>query len=163
MTLLGTDFLQASREDVRRLLGDALMIAQFQPVMATYQDMVNSGDIRLLSSDSLRVALARFDSRLAVQKEVSRWSWDHWITHEEPLMIEARALTGLYEEYEGVEVPEVEYEVDLRRLSEPDVSEVLSSRVWIQQDLVASGGILKAEAELILRLISESRSERPAS
>ncbi len=163
LSLLDTDYTRASREEVRLLLVDALLIVQFRPVMATYQDMVNSGDIRLLSSDSLRVALARFESRAAIQNEVSGWAWDHWIAYEEPLMIEARALTGLYPEYGGIELPDVEYGVDLGRLSQPDFSEVLSSRVWIQQDLVTGGGLLTEGAELILRLVAESRGERPTS
>lgn len=73
IALLVTDFSAATTDSVRRHLGAALQITVFQPVLATYQDMVNSGDIRLLTNDSLRVALARFDSRVAFQKEISRW------------------------------------------------------------------------------------------
>ncbi len=155
--LLDTDYASASRESVRLLLEDAFRIEHFRPVLATYHDMVNSGDIRLLRSDSLRVALARFESQVAVQGNVSQWAWDHWIGFEEPLMIEARALTGLYPEYEGIAVPPVEYRVDLRRLAASDFADVVTSRVWIQQDLVQGGQRLLDEAATILRLIAESR------
>lgn len=78
-------------------------------------------------------------------------------------MIEARAFTGLYDEYVGVQLPGVEYAPDLSRLAGPDLSEVLSTRVWIQQDLVAGGAALREEAVLILRLIAESRAGRQRS
>ena len=132
--------------------------------MATYQDMVNSGDIILLRSDSLRVALARFEGQVEIQAEISRWAWDHWIRFEEPLLIEAHALAGLYTTYtllqnpafESLQMPDTEFAVDLARLSRPDFANIVTARVWIQQDLVRGGEQLRVQAEGILGLIEHS-------
>ena len=145
-------------ETIRTLLGNAFLIQQFEPVMATYQDMVNSGDIRLLRNDILRVSLARFEGQARLQAETSRWAWDHWVRFEEPLLIEARALAGSTATYRSMDMPATEFDIDLARLSRPDFANIVTSRAWIQQDLVQGGEQLLRQTEAILGLIAQSRT-----
>jgi hypothetical protein len=68
-----------SAEGVSRLIEDAFWVYTLEPVRATYQDMVSSGDLNLLRSTELRVELAQADEDLQRLDTFGDLQWGQWL------------------------------------------------------------------------------------
>jgi hypothetical protein len=88
-------------DSVGRLVRKTFFWVDFVPVSATYRDMVNSGDLRLLQSAALRTALAEFESFIDANRDYNDIALDQWNSQVTPFMIEHFNISDLY----GSEVP----------------------------------------------------------
>ncbi len=153
---MGPSLQAAPRDSVIEMLDLAVRINDVQPVMAAYHDMVNSGDLRLLQSDRLRVLLAQFESGLELQDETIQAVWDHWFAFEEPILIEAHAFGEMLPSYFDIRLPPTALRADLARLEQSDFLTVITMRVALQHDVVRRGGDLLAVAREIRSLLEQS-------
>lgn len=70
----------------------------FVPVLATYHDLVGSGALSVLRSDSLRIALAGFDSYVIGKLPLNDLALDQWSSQVTPFFIQHLHVSEMYGE-----------------------------------------------------------------
>ncbi len=83
-------------DSLSRLVRKAFLYGDFVPVLATYEDIVNSGELSLLRSDSLRTALAEFSRYIENIAPYLDWPLEHWSTQATPFFTRHFDVTDLY-------------------------------------------------------------------
>jgi len=69
-------------DSLRALAWLGFSTAVFSPITTTYDNLVATGDLKLVSDGDLRRLLARFDAQLG-KKELD-WQWDQWMMVVQP-------------------------------------------------------------------------------
>ena len=87
LDIMSGDLALVPEEELRDLVRGSFWFHRFEPRISTYQDLVNSGNLRLIGNDSLRTAMALLvedldDADSAVEMIVTRWA-----TMEEPYLV----------------------------------------------------------------------------
>ncbi len=67
-----------SRDSVNQLLDVFWTLSHFDPVVATYDDLVHSGNLTLLRDDTLRTALAQFGREQTSLQLTWQYAADYW-------------------------------------------------------------------------------------
>ena len=118
-----------SPDGVAGLIKDAFWVYALEPARATYQDMLNSGDLELLKSIDLRLALARSDENLRTLDGFDELQWEHWFSFE--------------------------FGADMPALRSREFRNIVIARTIVYQDamIVATVGLRRSEA--VLQLIDE--------
>lgn len=83
-------------DSLGRMVRKAFLWLDFVPVLATYRDLVGSGELSLLRSDSLRVALAEFESYVESIRPYNAAALEQWNLQVTPYYIENFDVTELY-------------------------------------------------------------------
>lgn len=78
------------------LVRRAFLWTPFVPVLATYEDMVNSGDLRLIRSSDLREGMAEFVSYMEGIAPYNEGALDQWTHQVTPFMIRNLNVTEIY-------------------------------------------------------------------
>lgn len=133
-------------------------VDRFYPVMGTYQDLVNSGRVNLLRSDSLRIALAEFEVSLERLDQTVDEGYNQWNEIQVPFLLERGAFRALLGgEYKGIELPRMEASAALDRLRAEGFTDLLSVSVVAKQDVILHAAGMLDQIDRILRLISEAQ------
>ncbi len=83
-------------DSLDRMVRKAFLWSKYSPVLATYEDMVNSGDLRLIRNDSLRAAMADFASWMEVVSAFNDATLEMWSDLVTPFFIRHFDFTDLY-------------------------------------------------------------------
>jgi hypothetical protein len=146
------------------LLESSLWIWTFEPVLGTYQDMVNSGDLRLLESQDLRIALSEFEERVEHVDRLDQTLWEHWLRFDLPFLKDHYVLSELYEGYassaelRGVDVPPLTYgeprfDPDHDALRSRAFYNIIVARTVAHQDAIVSMRTGLRQIDQILDLV----------
>jgi len=141
----------------------AFWLYWFEPILGTYHDMVNSGSLPLLRSDSLRLALAQFETDLAGLQLVVSEGWEQYNAIQAPFMIEQLNVRQFHSgEYRGLEFPAGGRSPDLSAYWSPEFANILAVTVISRQDIIANGEEVLESVDRILRLIERARANSGA-
>lgn len=83
-------------DGLARMVRKAFQWGDFEPQLATYRDMNNSGDLRLLQNDSLRLALAEFEAVVETMGSLNQVALDQWSGPVSQFMVENLNTTVIY-------------------------------------------------------------------
>lgn len=155
-------------DSLARLVRKSFLWGGFTPVLATYRDMTNSGDLRLLRNDELRLALAQFESVIEETESLNRLALDQWNTSVTPYYIGHFNVTDLYGSESRFQWGQME--VEPYRMPLVDRIQVDPNSYWSREfvNLIAVRNISLGDAILhgtrslgsigmVLQLIDESK------
>ena len=150
---------EPSSENFRRLLRGAFFYHHFEPRISTYQDIVNSGRLRLIRSDDLRTEMALLaedlgDADAMVDQLVLRR-----ISIEEPYLIERANIAELYRDYERADIPPVPFEADSDAFQNRDFANIMAGRIVFIQDIIVNGDDVLWDLEVVLSLIEDELNQ----
>lgn len=135
----------------------AFAVDFYEPVLGTYRDMVNSGKLEILRSDSLRLELAQFEVQFEGVQLVVEESFNQWNDLQVPYMVEhldVRHFLG--GSYRGVGFPPPGRAPRTDAYWSDEFLNILTISVISKVDLIKSGTALLERANTILRLINEA-------
>lgn len=142
----------------------AFMVEFYEPVLGTYRDMVNSGKLELLRSDSLRLELAQFEIEFEGVQLVVEESWNQWNDLQVPYMVKNLDVGHFHGgEYRGVSLPPPAHRPRLEAYWSQEFVNILTVSVISKIDMIESGKALLARTNSILRLIAEARDREGAA
>lgn len=152
-------------DSLESLLRTAFTYNTFTPVLATYTDMVNSGALDVLRSDSLRATMARFEASLEWVRSTAAYADDHWTTEIGPFLTRHVDLTKAFGSEARADIgttvlppvdlgPQVaRVESDAQALWSREFINLLAMKTSNQDDLVRWGRNSLAYVEETLRLV----------
>jgi hypothetical protein len=123
------------------------------PVLATYQDMVNSGDLRLIQNGELRVAMAGFLSFLETIENLNDASLLEWKDLQAPFMIDRLVVTSTYEGYGERDFPESRHEADPSAFWDGELENILAIKLINLEDQIRNLVDAERRVEQVLSLI----------
>jgi hypothetical protein len=146
------------------LLHNSFWVWTFSPVLATYQDMVNSGDLRLLRSDELRLVLSEFDEQVEHVDRLDQTLWEHWLRFDLPFLQEHYVLSELYEGYRsgadirGVEVEPIlygtpDFSPDHEAIRSRTFHNIVVARTVAHQDAIVAMKVALQQIDRVLFLV----------
>ncbi len=138
------------------LVAESLWIVDVNIVLGTYLDMVNSGDLRLIRSDELRVAMAEFVGMTEDIELLVQGAWRQWYEFEEPFLVEHLEVDQVYSDYRGITIPLRRTAPDLDAAWRREFYNIIAARVVTQQDIVVNMLATAEHVGHVLRLIRES-------
>lgn len=126
-------------------------------VTGTYRDMVNSGDLRLIQSDELRLKLADFEGVWdAYRENVVEEVWDQWNLIQVPYLMPHIEVVSLYPDgYRGFAFPGEVDPIDRDQLWNLEFQNLLSVAVIGDVDMILQGQELLEIVYKILMLLEE--------
>jgi hypothetical protein len=171
LQVLGQPRGEIPSDTLASLLEDSFWIWTFSPVLATYQDMVNSGDLRLLQNEELRIALSEFEEQVQVVDRLDQTLWEHWLRFDLPFLKDHYVLSDIYEGYrgsadlKGVDVRSLEYgesrfEPDHEAIRTRSFYNILVARTVAHQDAIVNMKVALAQIELVLHLVETDLQQR---
>jgi len=138
----------------------------FRPPQAVFDDMVSSGGTQLIRSDSLRVALARYGSRLSLLRERDDAAWATWEQRIQPFLEGRiprvdRLRKGLVGASRPLPFDESSHRTDFAEvIAEPAFEDMVAER-WLRiTDAYQRFGELSQEIDVILDLIDREASQQ---
>jgi hypothetical protein len=123
------------------------------PVLATYQDMVNSGDLRLIQNGELRVAMAGFVSFLETIENLNDASLLEWKDLQAPFMIDRLVVTSTYEGYGERDFPRSRHETDPRAFWDRELENILAIKLINLEDQIRNLMDAQGRVDRVLALI----------
>lgn len=134
----------------------AFRLMPFGVVMGTYNDMVNSGKLEIISSDSLRFALADLDVRRVELQAGFDQGIKQWNSLQVPFLISrANVIEQHGGEYRGLQYPEGPVASKIDAYWTDEFANLLAISVISKQDVLIYARTLGSRVERILRLIGE--------
>ena len=131
----------------------------FQPVMATYDDLVNSGRLGLIRSDSLRAGLARFEREVERTTYQEQWLFEFSQNQAFPFLTTETVLRDIFASRGGA-MSESRFDTDFQRLmSSPSFENLVVLRQGIGNVSIVQLESLRETVLLIVRL-SEASLDR---
>ena len=155
-------------DSLELMVRKAFIYNEFTPVLATYNDMVNSGALSLLESDTLRVAMARFEASLQWVQSMSEGILNHFDNDVVPYLTAHFNLSKVYGRDAKVDLgvvvlpginigpPVSRLESDGSAFWSREFANLLSMKTSNQQDAVRFGRRSLVIVEEVLRLIEGS-------
>ncbi len=123
--------------------------------------MVNSGDLRLIQSDTLRIEMARFAAYVDVSEKVSEEGLFQWNQLQVPFLVQNLSVPRAYEEYyDGFSFPQGRHEPDEAAFWGREFENILSVKVISLSDVLFVGEAGLDLIERILRLIEQELRAR---
>ena len=92
------------------------MSAPHAAVTTTYDELVASGDLKLIRDPELRRALAHWAVQVEQQEMVKGWFFDQWETLHTPFVFEETVFTDIDPDYMGFEYPPAPHQMDFAAL-----------------------------------------------
>ena len=133
-------------------------VYEFEPVLGTYYDLLNSGNLDILQDDSLRYALTRFESqlfRIEMEADVAK---DFWSQSLVPFLLRQTSASEFMERsYLGAELPASRFPLDEATFWSRDYANLLTMTVVSRQQLVLMGENQLEEAETVLRFLQKAQ------
>jgi len=149
-----------SLDSVRALSEYAFWTEFYEPVFATYYDLVNSGDLALIRSDSLRLAMARFEKSFETLDRVTMEGWEQYNLVQVPYIVENLNFLDFYgEEYFGLVLPGSSRQVAIDAYWAPEFSNILAMTIYSRHDMVTTGEESLGVVEEILRLMVSAQRD----
>lgn len=133
-------------------------VYRFYPVMGTYHDLVNSGQISLIQSDSLRMVLAEFEVSAKRMDQTVDEGYNQWNQLIAPFLLGKggiRELVGA--QYRGLELPDAEMAANLGFLTAGGFSDLLTINLMAKQDVILGADGMLERIDRILRLIAKAQ------
>jgi len=147
-----------SSDTLSGLVERAFWWLEFEPVLATYSDMVNSGDLRLIQSDTLRLEIAKFETYVDMLDKVSEEGLYQWNQLQVPFLVQNLSVSRAYEGYlDEVSFPQSRHEPDEAAFWGREFENILSVKILSLSDILLVGGAGLDHIERILRLIEKER------
>ncbi|MDJ0652986.1 MAG: hypothetical protein QNJ40_02450 [Xanthomonadales bacterium] len=131
-------------------------------LMGTYRDMVNSGDLRLITDDQLRVKLVQFEGEWEAYRENTiEEVWDQWNTIMVPYLIPRIDIVGAFPDgYRGFDVPGGVHPIDRDQLWSLEFQNILAVAMIGDLDVVLQGQeVLEIVSEILALLEQEIQGE----
>jgi len=153
-------------EGVSRLIKDAFWVYTLEPVRATYQDMVSSGDLNLLRSTELRVDLAQAEEDLQRLDTFGDLQWQHWLQLELEFLSQHHDLGLVYPGYVGdaqrldleiepLHYPDAGFGPDINEFRSLDFRNIVVARSIVYQDAIVYGTLALRRFEGIFELLDD--------
>ncbi len=150
-----------SPDSLSQLVEEAFWWDPATPVLATYSDMVNSGDLRLIQSDTLRMEMARFAAYVDVADKVSEEGLYQWNQLQVPFLVQNLSVPRAYEGYyDGFSFPQSRHEPDEAAFWGREFENILSVKIISLSDVLLVGEQGLDLIERILRLIEKELGAR---
>jgi hypothetical protein len=148
------------------LLLESFGFWEYNPTLETYQDMVNSGDLRLLRSDELRVALVGFSELVLTIGTIDGLQLTQYDNFEMPFFRDHLALGRVFQDYRGVaehfgvtvsglQLPERGFGHDMEALGSREFHNILAGRAIIHQDAIVNMAGAMMSIDAIARMIED--------
>ena len=129
-------------------------------VFGTYQDMVNSGDLRLLRNSELRLALAEFVSEWEKYESSIAEGFNQWNQIQVPYMIANMDVVSLYlNSYQGSSFQGQVYPIDRDRIWNQEFQNVLGVAVINNIDQIDVGETIIERLDQLLNLLQKEVGE----
>ncbi|MBT8396480.1 MAG: hypothetical protein HKO65_05335 [Gemmatimonadetes bacterium] len=162
LNLLAEPPLTVPSDSLKKHAYTSFLISPFRPVLGTYFDMVNSGKMELLQSDSLRSALAQFETSLRWLDDNYREGFDQWNQIQAPFLVRnANARSFIGEEYAGIvsdlELPPSRFDADSDVFWTRELANIYVITALSREGVVDTGETAIRQIDEILRLIESSR------
>jgi hypothetical protein len=149
-----------SEADLISGIQSTFMIAVPAPVFGTYEDMVNSGDLRLIQNSQLRLALARIVSEWENYGLIISEGFNQWNEIQVPFMIANLDVVSLYlHNYQGSSFSGEVFLIDRDQIWTKEFQNVLGIAVINNVDQIQSGEILLRRLDEVLELLRNEMSE----
>ena len=159
LELLAGDVGSVSVDSLSVLIPAAFWWTGVDPVLATYEDMVNSGDLRLIRSDSLRIEMAAFVRFIETVESLNDAALLEWKDLQAPFMVDHLAVTGAYGSYGERTFPDGRHSPDEEALWGRALENIIAIKVINLEDLIRNLDQALRQIETILHLI-DAQGER---
>jgi hypothetical protein len=144
-------------DELSEMIREAIYMQFPQVTLATYSDMVNSGDLRLLRNPDLRLSLAEFESRWGNYQGVLHEGFDQWNQLQVPYLVENSSIPSVFSSgYLGIDFPGSDVPIDRAPIWTQEFQNVLAVSIVSRQDMLVYGQQLLDMAEQVLMHIDES-------
>lgn len=140
-----------------KMIRESMYMQMPTVAMATYNDMVNSGDLRLLRSADLRLALARFEGFWRNYESVIREGFEQWNQLQVPFLVANTSVINIFSaEYMDIEFPYDGRPIDRAAIWSSEFENILAISVISRQDMVYMGEGLLEDVNRVIALIDAS-------
>jgi hypothetical protein len=144
-------------QELSRMIRESFYMQMPAATMATYADMVNSGDLRLLRDATLKLRLAEFENRGGDYRAIIAEGFDQWNQLQVPFLVaEARVASVYSTGYMGVEFPGASMPIERRAFWSAEFENILAVSVISRQDMIYVGEQVPGMATEIIGLIDAS-------
>jgi hypothetical protein len=156
MLLAGT--LEGDDDHIADLIIRAHYVATPAAVFGTYYDMVNSGDLRLLRDEELRLKLAHFESRWSEYYRFVAESLDQWNLIQVPHMIQNLDIASIWSgRYDAEAFPARNRAIPRDDLDSMEFANVLAVKLVSDADIARLDNQLLLEIDEILALLRRAK------
>ena len=151
-----------SDEDLQSVLISATSIVEPSPVLGTYEDIINSGALKLIQNEALRLELAEFSSDWDdYESGVLEEGFDQWNQIQVPYLILNFDVTSVYlVNYRGSNYPLEKLPLDREKFWTREFQNILAIAAINDVDQIKSGEDLLDSIDKILGLIEHDLHER---
>lgn len=139
--------LRMPPDELNDLVSGSFWYHSVQPNLSTYQDLLSSGDLDLIRSPELRIAMSAVVEALEQAEEHVAELAGRWATLEEPYLVAHFVIADAYQGYRGVEYPDLPFETEPAAIRSREFSNILAGRVILIQDVIRN-------SEEVLRRLS---------
>jgi len=146
-----------SEDELSELIRLAFYMQMPSATLATYNDMVNSGDLRLLRNSELRLRLAEFDSKWDDYEAIIVEGFEQWNQLHVPFLVHNTSVPSVYSSgYEGIEFPGDVQPIDRTKIWSQEFENIIAISVISRQDMIYVGQHMQQRVDQVLNLIEES-------
>ena len=152
---------EAVPEDrLSRLIRESFYMQMLSVRLATYADMVNSGDLRLLRNAQLKLELAEFENQWRDYRMIIAEGFDQWNLLHVPFLVANTKVANLYSSgYFNVEFPSDGTPIERDAIWSREFENILAVSIITREDMLVVGEQLLVQAREILALIDRSLEE----
>ncbi len=162
LAMIHADAEAPSTDSLKVLIIDPFFMYGFGPVTRTYDDLINSGGIKVVRDDSLRMALATFAGQLATNERVEKTAQDQWNQINHPFFNSRLDFVEILRlgKPSAADLPPSRFQLDLQQfLVDRTFSNIVAGRWAVADDVQRVHISLAGHTNEILRLISKRLDE----
>ncbi len=162
LAMIHADAEAPSTDSLNVLIIHAFFMHSFDPVTLTYDDLINSGGIKVIRDDSLRIALAAFAGRLGTNELVEKTANDQWNQINHPFFNSRLDFVEILRlgKPSAADLPPSRFQLDLQQfLVDRTFSNIVAGRWAVADDVQRVHISLAGHTNEILRLISKRLDE----
>ena len=142
--------------DALLTLGSILIIRGWEPVTHSYDEAVNSGRLRLIESESLRLALTRYNAGVKEVDMVHRQAATQYYGQLEPFMVEHTVYSEIGAEWWRGALVEAPFTTDFAALAtNREMWNLVTLRLELEVTLLTLLGRMDALAVEVLGLLND--------
>lgn len=144
-------------DELSQMIQESFYMQMPAATMATYADMVNSGDLRLLRDATLRLKLAEFENGWRDYWSVIEEGFSQWNQLQVPFLVSRARIASVYSSgYGGVEFPVSHQPIDRKTFWSREFENILAVSVISREDMISVGEQMVKKTIEILQLIDRS-------
>ncbi|KPJ83897.1 MAG: hypothetical protein AMS19_02760 [Gemmatimonas sp. SG8_23] len=159
LELLSGDEGSVPVDSLERMVEPSFWWWDVEPVLATYQDMVNSGDLRLIQNGELRVEMAAFLSFLETIENLNDASLLEWKDLQAPFMIDRLVVTSTYSDYGERDFPKSRHRTDPSAFWDGELENILAIKLINLEDQIRNLTDAQEKVGRVLSLIEGELAE----